>query len=101
MVLSQILQSADAFLLLNGHPCRVDPPFERIGSFELVPRPKLDCRQCKRKALCGNRQTRMHQDTTTRVVIGASLVILARRTFVQPPNFINIFTLETEFGRGN
>lgn len=67
----------------------------------LVPCPKLDCRQSKRKALCGNRQTRMHQDTTTRMVIDASLVVLAHRTLVQPLYFINIFALETEFGRGN
>src|SRR4029077_63123 len=41
----------------------------------------------------------MHQDSATRIVIGTPLVILARRTLIEPPNCINISTLETEFGR--
>lgn len=39
--LLQILQPADAFLLLNRNPCRINLLFERVRPLELLPRPEL------------------------------------------------------------
>src|SRR5487761_1616247 len=58
--LPQILQPADALLLLDRNPRRVDLSLQRCRPFERFTCPELDCRQTERKPIDRHGQARMH-----------------------------------------
>src|ERR1700728_585442 len=65
--LTQVLQPADALLLLNRHARRVDPALQSIGAMEFVPAPELDSRQSERQTISRNHQAGVHQNAAVGV----------------------------------
>src|ERR1035438_4134544 len=75
--LLQVLQPADAFLLCNRNPCRINLLFERVASLELLSRPELHGRDSERQALRRDDEAGMHQEATHGVHSQAACLILA------------------------
>src|SRR5262249_45664889 len=65
--LLDVLQPSNAFLLLDGHPRRIDLLLERGSPFELLPRPEFDRRQSKGQTSGRNCEARVHQDAANSV----------------------------------
>ena len=65
--LAHVFQPADALLVLDRHPRRIDLLLERGAALELLPRPEFDGRQAQRQPFRRDRQARMHQKPAHRV----------------------------------
>lgn len=74
--LAHIFQPADALLLLDGNPCRIDLLLERGGSLELRPRPELERRKAQRQAIQRDGQARMFQESAYRAHRTATILVL-------------------------
>src|ERR1019366_10002606 len=75
--LLQVLQPADAFLLFNRNPCRINLLFERIASLELLSRPELHGRDAERQAFRRDHEAGMYQEATHGVYAQAPGRVLA------------------------
>ena len=62
-----VFQPANALLVLDRNPCRVNFLLEGSGAFELLAGPELDCGQTQGHALRRDRQARMHQKSADSV----------------------------------
>src|SRR5271155_5690567 len=65
--LRQVIKPADAFLLFDRNPRRVDFLLQRRCPLELLSRPDLNRGQAEWDALSGQRQGRMHENAADRV----------------------------------
>src|SRR3984893_10824728 len=70
--LFQIFQPPNAFFLLDGNARLIDLSFEGGGSFEFLPRPEFDRCHSKREPFGRNSETRMHQNSASRMRFGAA-----------------------------
>jgi hypothetical protein len=70
--LFQIFQPPNAFFLLDGNARLIDLSFEGGGSFEFLPRPEFDRCHSKREPFERNSETRMHQNSASRMRFGAA-----------------------------
>jgi hypothetical protein len=66
--LLQIIEPANALLLLDWYPSGVDLPLQRIRTFELFARPEFNSAKTQRKSFGRHRQTRVHQNPAPSVV---------------------------------
>ncbi len=62
--LAQVLQPADALLLCDRHPGRVDLPLQGSAAFKLFTGPKFDGCQSQRQPVQGDSQTAVHEQAT-------------------------------------
>ena len=65
--LAQVLEPADALLVLDRHPRRIDLALERGRALELLPRPELHGREAQRQALRRHHEGGMHEQAADRV----------------------------------
>src|SRR5690606_2496839 len=97
--LAHVLQPAEALLLFDGHPRRIDFLLERSGSLELRPRPELDRRKAKRQPLERNGQARMHQEPAHRAHRATAVLILATVERMHDADLLGPLSLIGELGR--
>ncbi len=96
--LLQILQPADAFLLFDRNPGRVNPLFERVTPLELLSRPELHRRDAEMESLGGDYETGMHQETAHGMQAKVAWGLLAAGHSISKPYRQRIFSLKREFG---
>lgn len=65
----KIEQPAQALLLRDRHPRGIDLPLQRVGSLELLARPKFRCRQSQRQTRRRDHQTGMQRDSAERILM--------------------------------
>src|SRR5689334_12438222 len=87
--LLEVLQPADALLLLDGNPRQVDSVLERRCSLEFLAGPELDRGQSKWKTFAGHCKTGMHQDAANGVRPKTSSLV---------PSAVNIIGHADRFG---
>src|SRR3954469_16402363 len=75
--LAHVVQPPDALLALDGHPGRIDLPFQGGGALELLPGPELHGRQAQRQPLGGDRPAGVHQQPADGVLAIPALLVLA------------------------
>jgi hypothetical protein len=70
--LLQIVQPPNAFFLLDGNARLIDLSFEGGGSFEFLPCPEFDRCHSEREPFGRHSETRMHQNSASRMRFGAA-----------------------------
>ena len=74
---AQVVEPADALLLVDRHAGRVDLPLQRRRALELVPRPDFDCGEAERQPFGGDGETRMQQQAAEGVLAETTVLLLA------------------------
>src|SRR5436190_10514581 len=75
--LLDVVEPAHAFFFFDRNPSGVDLLFERIGSLEFLPGPKLDGGDSQRQSFSGDDQTGMHENAAGRMEVGLTVPIFA------------------------
>ena len=74
---AQVVEPADALLLVDRHAGRVDLPLQRRRALELVPRPDLHRGEAERQPVGRDREARVQQQAAQRVLAEAAVLLLA------------------------
>jgi hypothetical protein len=96
--LAHVLQPANALLLFDGYPRRIDLLLERSGSLELRPRPELYRREAKRQPLGRDGQAQMHQKPAHRAHRAAAILSLPQLSECMTPILLGSLSLIGELG---
>lgn len=96
--LRQTRQPADALLLLDRHPRRVDVALEGVRAFERLARPELHRGQAKRQARGRDHQARVHQQPALRVGPRVAVAIPSDRHPADRADGLGLGPAETELG---
>lgn len=75
--LPEILEPANAFLLLDGNTGRIDVPFERGDPFEFLARPEFYGRQSQRQSTGRHGKAGMHHHSADSVMAKAPALVSA------------------------
>jgi len=97
--LLQILQSADAFFFLDGHPGGVNLLLQGIAAVKLISRPELDGRQPQWQPVQRDRQAGMHQDPADGNVPPSATLVPAANGVVENTNRGHLLAMVGELGR--
>lgn len=91
--LAHVLQPAEALLLFDGNPRRIDLLFKSGCPLEPLPRPELDGRKTQRKPLQRDGQARMHQKPADGVHLATAVLILAAVEQMHDTDLIGMLSL--------